>query len=383
MACDNSADNRGIRLLSDLNNAFRRDNRIDEYDFIAVLEPKNNRSPLVLVDHKLGLELWSVKILYQYAYNVLLGWRNREPQGKFIEPLGLVHLTRAVLLINPECYTVWNIRKELIESGFITLIEDLKLGALILTKYPKSPETFGHRKWLLRKYLDSYLNSSNGSNSSTNSVHDGFVNVDAIDLNVEVLAGNQQAPVENGYVVLPTSSFQDELRNEFCVCQKAADKYSCNYNAWSHRTWVVQHCYNCSLQVCLAELKTSEQWVQKHISDHSGFHYRQFLFTCLGSGPNREKYKLQVKQLLRKELHLVCDLIANYPGHEALWYHRKYVFQTLHQSCDRSPSAKADTMETGAEEETQVGGHGLKNQKKSRLEDDQQLLVLKELDAVQ
>lgn len=62
----------------------------DEYDFIAVLEPKNNRSPLVLVDHKLGLELWSVKILYQYAYNVLLGWRNREPQGKFIGEIALL-----------------------------------------------------------------------------------------------------------------------------------------------------------------------------------------------------------------------------------------------------------------------------------------------------
>ena len=58
----------------------------NEFDIIPVLEPKNNKSPVVLVDHKLGLELWSVKILFQYAYHTLMSWRNKKSY-KFIGKL--------------------------------------------------------------------------------------------------------------------------------------------------------------------------------------------------------------------------------------------------------------------------------------------------------
>lgn len=56
----------------------------DEYDFLPVLEPKHNRSPLILQDHKLGLEMWSVKILHHYAYNTLMTWRMKEVNAKFL-----------------------------------------------------------------------------------------------------------------------------------------------------------------------------------------------------------------------------------------------------------------------------------------------------------
>ena len=36
-------------------------------------------------------------------------------------------------------------RKELIENGDLPMAEDLKLGQLILSKFPKSAETFTHR----------------------------------------------------------------------------------------------------------------------------------------------------------------------------------------------------------------------------------------------
>lgn len=60
----------------------------DEFDFIPVSEPRNNKSPIVLVDHKLGLELWCVKILFQYAYQTLMAWRTKK-SPKFI---GKIHL---------------------------------------------------------------------------------------------------------------------------------------------------------------------------------------------------------------------------------------------------------------------------------------------------
>jgi hypothetical protein len=39
------------------------------------------------------------------------------------------------------------------------------------------------------------------------------------------------------------------VQEEMSVCQMAADRYPSNYNAWSHRIWVLQHMGNCDRQV--------------------------------------------------------------------------------------------------------------------------------------
>lgn len=102
-------------------------------------------------------------------------------------------------------------------------------------------------------------------------------------------------------------------------------------------------------------------WVSMHVSDHSGFHYRQFLLkeliaelsqTASASSPQRhasgsphhrshgqangeltgaeavvddEEQQLglnAVLQLFHQEMELCSDLIQSYPGHETLWSHR-------------------------------------------------------------
>lgn len=56
----------------------------DEFDVIAVVEPRHNRSPFILQEHKLGVEAWAGKILLKYTANRLIGWRQRLPEEKFI-----------------------------------------------------------------------------------------------------------------------------------------------------------------------------------------------------------------------------------------------------------------------------------------------------------
>lgn len=91
-------------------------------------------------------------------------------------------------------------------------------------------------------------------------------------------------------------------------------------------------------------------WVSMHVSDHSGFHYRQFLLKELiaelpqapppaspqhqangrhshASAEKEEEQQQQqdfsaVLKLFRQEMALCSDLIQSYPGHEALWSHR-------------------------------------------------------------
>ncbi|XP_062595154.1 protein prenyltransferase alpha subunit repeat-containing protein 1-B-like isoform X1 [Saccostrea cucullata] len=368
-----ASDSRGCRLLSDLNSAFRRDPDIDEYDFLPVPEPKHNRSPLVLQEHKLGMESWSIKILFQYAYYRLISWRKNSPQTKFIDPSELCSITRAILLVNADCATAWNTRKELVDNAELSVTEDLKFGALILKKHPKSPETFSHRKWLLHRFVDNYLASSVGSNASTGSnACDKFVNMDAIDVNMD--ASLNGLCEENGPELINQPDYSEQIRRELSICKIAADNHPCNYNAWSHAIWVLQHCLNCSLQVVCGELHSTEDWIKKHVSDHSGLHYRQFLLKCLSQQAEKlsEQYLLNYRNTIQKEMHLISDLIKCYPGHEALWYHRRYVFQALCESCDK-----------GFKEPNQLSDQLLENQqKKTKFENERQVLLINEVDTV-
>lgn len=107
-----------------------------------------------------------------------------------------------------------------------------------------------------------------------------------------------------------------------------------------------------SVQILHDELSSMKRWVSTHVSDHSGFHYRQFLMKALVAelsratdapcGPSQDPHHAHwpngdgldtpaaeesraasVPQLFDKELELCTDLIETYPGHETLWCHRR------------------------------------------------------------
>ncbi|CAB1429996.1 unnamed protein product [Pleuronectes platessa] len=158
------------------------------------------------------------------------------------------------------------------------------------------------------------------------------------------------------------------LQQEIKVCSDAACHYSSNYNAWSHRIWVLQHMAKGNVKVFLDEMSSMRLWVSMHVSDHSGFHYRQFLLkelitelyqtppstttTCslqhqsttvpsislhhqnhnqanrelseaaaAGEGERQLSFTT-IFQLFHQEMELCSDLIQAFPGHETLWSHR-------------------------------------------------------------
>uniref|UniRef100_A0A4W3IRL2 Protein prenyltransferase alpha subunit repeat containing 1 n=1 Tax=Callorhinchus milii TaxID=7868 RepID=A0A4W3IRL2_CALMI len=300
----------------------------DEIGLIPCLEARYNRSPIVLVENKLGVESWCVKLLLPYVHNRLVLYRQRK---LWLERDALIDLTCTLLLLNPDFTTAWNARKELVELGALDPIKDLYLGKLALTKFPKSPETWIHRRWILQKIIQKIClpNSKNKNNSA---------------------------------IVVPTEQMHRLIQDEMTVCSEAAGRYPSNYNAWSHRIWVLQHVAKCNPKVLLDELSSTKYWVSTHVSDHSGFHYRQFLLksvacntrntTVTGPGCMRKPlskehhtslplppkdegasvdvYMADVPLMIEEEMELCTDLIESYPGHEALWCHRRCVFYLLH-----------------------------------------------------
>ncbi|CDQ90852.1 unnamed protein product, partial [Oncorhynchus mykiss] len=79
----------------------------DEIGLIPCPEVRYNRSPIVLVENKLGVESWCVKYLLPYVHNKLLLYRQRK---QWLDREALVDITCTLLLLNPDFTTAWNVR---------------------------------------------------------------------------------------------------------------------------------------------------------------------------------------------------------------------------------------------------------------------------------
>ncbi|XP_051499101.1 protein prenyltransferase alpha subunit repeat-containing protein 1 isoform X3 [Apus apus] len=201
------------RVVKDIRNAFQRNPHIDEIGLIPCPEARYNRSPIVLVENKLGVESWCVKFLLPYVHSKLLLYRQRK---QWLNKDELIDITCTLLLLNPDFTTAWNVRKELILSGSLNPLKDLHLGKLALTKFPKSPETWIHRRWVLQQLIQ--------EKSLPGLVTKGNLGA---------------APVERIHRL---------VQEEIDVCSEAAGRYPSNYNAWSHRIWVLQHLGNLTVK---------------------------------------------------------------------------------------------------------------------------------------
>ncbi|NXT25900.1 PTAR1 protein, partial [Syrrhaptes paradoxus] len=330
------------RVVKDIRNAFQRNPHIDEIGLIPCPEARYNRSPIVLVENKLGVESWCVKFLLPYVHNKLLLYKQRK---QWLNKDELIDITCTLLLLNPDFTTAWNVRKELILSGTLNPHKDLHLGKLALTKFPKSPETWIHRRWVLQQLIQ--------EKSLPGLVTKGNLGA---------------APVERIHHRL--------VQEEMNVCSEAAGRYPSNYNAWSHRIWVLQHLGELTVKVLLDELSSTRYWVSVHVSDHSGFHYRQFLLKSLIGRTVTDNNVLVQNQMvsekspslqkeesggaeaacveeqsvdplccLEEELELCTELIDTYPGHETLWCHSDETLSNSHHSPATSCMAQAMDVE--------------------------------------
>uniref|UniRef100_W5MT54 Protein prenyltransferase alpha subunit repeat containing 1 n=1 Tax=Lepisosteus oculatus TaxID=7918 RepID=W5MT54_LEPOC len=324
------------RVVKDINNAFKKNPNIDEIGLIPCPEARYNRSPIVLVENKLGVESWCVKFLLPYVHNKLLLYRQRK---QWMDRDALIDITCTLLLLNPDFTTAWNVRKELIQCGTLNPEKDLYLGKLALTKFPKSPETWIHRRWVLQRVLEECCPRGTGDK--------------------EQGGPDSQARADR---------LQRVLQEEMKVCSEAGGRYPSNYNAWSHRIWVLQNLAKGNVKILHDELSSVKYWVSMHVSDHSGFHYRQFLLKSLlgdancfldkvapglpcspdehcahlskGEGTSAEIQRTTVLDLFDEEMELCTDLIESYPGHETLWSHRRHVFFLWHHwSKEHCPSS--------------------------------------------
>ncbi|CAG0913667.1 unnamed protein product [Notodromas monacha] len=260
------------RVISDVMNALDRQEAVDEFDIIPAISVAN-RSPVILHGTKMALEAWAVPYIHKYACRIIT---NKKAYMKK-DPEALVRATTAALLVNSGQTTMWNIRKQLIIDGHLKENQEMSFTALVLTRKQKTAQAFTQRQFLWKRWL---------------------------------------ARDELG---------SQRLDADLAVAAQAADRYPNNYHAWNHRNWVVHLVMSLDTgtsptALLWKELEFSSGWIKLHVGDHSGMQYREMLLTRLASlDPNK------LPEIAEKDLHLCGELIAFYPGHEALWNFRRFL----------------------------------------------------------
>ncbi|KAH8387303.1 hypothetical protein KR093_006120 [Drosophila rubida] len=240
------------KIIRDINAVFLKDADLNSFEIIPK-ETNCNKSPVVHVEHNLGLESWCARHVYDHAHRTLISHRRQTTQQQLRtlqqqqQSDALAKYLNVALLINPDVTTFWHIRRQLVQKNRLSINKELQFSALVLSMKPKSNEAFAYRRWLY-----------------------SFQSADAID-----------------------------WPHEISICERAADRCASNYHAWSHRQWVLQNA-PCLLQ---SELMRTEKFIRKHISDYSSYHYRQVLLS--------RAYELGY-HVADEQLSSLRDLLAEY-----------------------------------------------------------------------
>ncbi|XP_058130126.1 protein prenyltransferase alpha subunit repeat-containing protein 1 [Anopheles ziemanni] len=241
------------KIINEIDAVFVRDPELIGFEIIPM--PLNqNKSPVIHVEHNLGLQSWCVEFIYAYAHRLILQYRNEwlasnalpvscgtgcwmaSEKGKLGGCLHsggsggnagngasvpIIKYLNCAILINPDVATFWNLRRQLFAKNRLDISREFHFSALVLSKKPKSNEAFAYRRWL-------YL----------------FQSYDAIDWSFEI-----------------------------SLCEKSADKSNTNYHAWCHRQWVLMK----APQLLKYEVYKTEKFIRKHIHDYSCYNHRQFV----------------------------------------------------------------------------------------------------------
>ena len=104
---------------------------------------EGEKAAFLVHKNRVGLGIWCVSELYKVSfakykkYSKLSNWDDEE------NLIILNNATKCLLLVAADCYSAWNLRRKFIKNSDIQ--NELNLVNLILTKYPKSPETWSYR----------------------------------------------------------------------------------------------------------------------------------------------------------------------------------------------------------------------------------------------
>lgn len=215
------------------------------------------------------------------------------PLYQFASTQQNIQSTSIILMINADNFSAWNQRRRAILNGVLSLEMEFQFVEFIASKHPKSSELWFHRRWLLNKN--------------------------------------------------PTMiNFEKEMQ----FCTLICEIYPRNYYCWTYRIYIVTHYYKNDKYKLKQEIENTIQFIKKHIGDYSAMVYLQQLLLQISESN-------QLKEILIEQLYYNQLWIHYYPGHEALWQHRRFLTAKWNQLQITNPLK----FKRENEEETVVNPH--------------------------
>ncbi|KZT26484.1 rab-protein geranylgeranyltransferase, partial [Neolentinus lepideus HHB14362 ss-1] len=190
--------------------------------------------------------------------------------------------TSRLLQINPEFYTIWNYRRNIMLHGLFVnsppevindiLSEDLSMTAAALKAHPKVYTLWNHRSWCLENVPDGPGDSRDWKKANWS--------------------------------------------RELAIVEKMLDADARNFHAWSYRRYVLASMPEQRPET--AELAYTMRKIEANFSNFSAWHQRSKVYTSMwGSG------KLNKDKCIEEELELVKNALYTDPNDQSAWlYHR-------------------------------------------------------------
>jgi len=197
------------------------------------------------------------------------------------------NLTTQMLSLNPEFYTVWNYRRNILLRGIFPssspeeinnlLSEDLKMTTSALKIHPKVYWLWNHRRWCLENVPDGPGTANEGE--------------------------------RNGW---RKANWDKEL----FVVEKMLDADARNFHAWSYRRYVLA-----SMPIPkpeTSELMYTKRKIEVNFSNFSAWHQRSKVLSSLWASGKLDQAKSK-----EEEFELVRNAMYTDPNDQSVWlYHR-------------------------------------------------------------
>lgn len=221
-----------------------------------------------------------------------------------------LELTGAMCRVNPDCYTAWNYRRQILhalsgsEESFAwglwpmaadTITGELQLTQEALKRQPKSYCAWYHRRWVLSR-LDE---------------------------------GTARGEV-----------FAKELE----LCARFLDLDERNFHCWTYRRWVAGQAGVSAEE----DLAFCQHRLDVNFSNYSAFHQRSKVLLLL------EEYNQEPLHVLTGELQLVADITVTEPDDQSAWWYYQFLLQQLQDCAARSAITEEQKKEVLKGEEEKL-----------------------------
>ncbi|KAH6640050.1 hypothetical protein BKA67DRAFT_665419 [Truncatella angustata] len=306
--------------------------------------------------------------------------RQQVAQQKYSDST-LLHLTTKLLRLNPEYYTIWNVRRRCLISGSLSRPSDgswLSKGspstlASGTTKLP-SAESSQSPSDAIPRDPKSQTPTRDGQSSST--VNGNGAGDDALQQRPEtkndadVLQSELQFTIplllefpkcywiwnHRSYILhlcishLPVAQARQVWTAELGLVSKMLSKDPRNFHAWSYRRKVVAKLESEELQgtsMAEAEFAYTRQKIGENLSNFSAWHNRsQLILKVLAERGADDEAR---KRLLEEELDLARDGLNLGPEDQSLWYYHQFLMSHILEHIDRPTIAPNLTMQERVE----------------------------------